>query len=418
MGFVRGGPLWETIDDLGELGMLRVEPPVNKARVFSLTMKGRAEGKGLVQPVGRDDLAHDPSRQPDLGAMQQLQQPGVSPDPRKVAVMHGRDEAARRAVFDLLRRVGLDPLEWNDLVHLTGTAAPYNGDAVRAAFEAAQAVVVLLTPDDVGFLHPELRGDREREDDRSATGQARLNVLLEAGMALQSHPNRTVFVEIGRTREASDLAGRNTIRLDGSSEQLHSFANRLKDAGCPVRLTGNDWLDASGIRQLGALGREAPQGFLASAVGAGFAVVAVKDGHYEAFRVRDNTVEHRWRERRWTSWTEFVRVGERGVDVAAVSTWPQHAEVFILLESGEVLHRWWWKADGWSEVNSLGRPFGADPVNGIAAATIRDGHQEVFVEAANGAIAHLWYSDEEWRRNLDSVNGLSDEWWLFSGPPE
>ncbi len=328
--------------------------------------------------------------------------------------MHGRDEAARRAVFDLLRRIGLDPLEWDDLVHLTGTAAPLNGDVVAAAFDAAQAVVVLLTPDDIGFLHPELRGEREREDDRSPTGQARLNVLLEAGMALQTHPDRTLLVEIGRTREASDLAGRNTVRLDGSSEKLHSFATRLEDAGCPVRRSGSDWLDASGIRQLGALDRSAPNDPGAAGARAGLALLTVREGHYEAFRIQGDRVEHRRRDRRWTDWTDFGQLAGKPLGLATVSTWPKHGEVFILLESGEVVHRWWWKATGWDDFYTLGKPFGGDPVKCIAAASNEEGHQEVFVEASNGSIANLWYAEGEWQHNGDDASRLGDGWWLFS----
>ncbi len=150
------------------------------------------------------------------------------------------------------------PLEWEELVNLTESTAPYNGEAVTAAFDVAQAVVVVLTPDDVGFLHPDLRGEREREDDREPTGQARLNVVLEAGMALQSHPTRTILVEIGHAREISDLAGRNAVRLDGSASKLNSLASRLEQAGCPVRRTGNDWLDTNAFAALDALTREAP----------------------------------------------------------------------------------------------------------------------------------------------------------------
>jgi hypothetical protein len=162
-------------------------------------------------------------------------------------------------VFNVLHGLGLGPLEWDELVDRTGKAAPYNGEAVAAAFDTAQAVVVILTPDDVGYLHPALRRDRELEDDREPTGQPRLNVVLEAGMALQTHPDRTILVEIGRIRAISDLAGRNTVRLDGSPATLNSLANRLERAGCPVRRTGSDWLDPGAFDRLDALTREAPR---------------------------------------------------------------------------------------------------------------------------------------------------------------
>jgi predicted nucleotide-binding protein len=32
-------------------------------------------------------------------------------DPRKVFVIHGRNELARKALFDFLRSIGLDPIE-------------------------------------------------------------------------------------------------------------------------------------------------------------------------------------------------------------------------------------------------------------------------------------------------------------------
>lgn len=176
-------------------------------------------------------------------------------NPRNVAVMHGRDEAARRAVYNFLRRLDLTPMEWDDLIDLTGSAAPYSGEAVAAAFEVAQAVMVVITPDDVGYLYPELRREREREDDRSPTGQPRLNVVLEAGMALQSHPTRTLLVEIGRSRGISDLAGRNAVRLDGTAARLQSLASRLEAAGCPVQRSGKDWMDGSELASLEALRR-------------------------------------------------------------------------------------------------------------------------------------------------------------------
>lgn len=181
-------------------------------------------------------------------------------DPRCVAVMHGRDEQARRAVFGFLRSLGLDPQEWEDLVAATGDVAPYNGQVVEAAFRTARVVVIVLTPDDVGYLHPDLSGPSELPSDREPTGQPRLNVVLEAGMALQSHPTRTIFVEIGHIRPISDLAGRNTVRLTGDAQALLKFKTRLETAGCAVKATGQDWLETEPFEKLAALRRRAPAG--------------------------------------------------------------------------------------------------------------------------------------------------------------
>ena len=39
---------------------------------------------------------------------------------RKVFVVHGRNGAARTAMFAFLRAIGLDPIEWSVAVQMTG----------------------------------------------------------------------------------------------------------------------------------------------------------------------------------------------------------------------------------------------------------------------------------------------------------
>jgi predicted nucleotide-binding protein len=62
-------------------------------------------------------------------------------DGRTVFVVHGRNQAARKAMFAFLRAVGLNPLEWSEAIALTGSGSPYIGDILEAAFSRAQAVV-------------------------------------------------------------------------------------------------------------------------------------------------------------------------------------------------------------------------------------------------------------------------------------
>lgn len=173
-------------------------------------------------------------------------------DPRAVFVVHGRDLAAKKAVCDLIRDVDLRSVEWEELVAATGSASPYVGDAVTLAFKMVQAVVVLLTPDDEARLHPDLHGEQEPEHERNLTGQARPNVLFEAGMALAMHPDRTVLVEIGATRPFSDVAGRHAVRMTGAPSSLLAFVNRLKTAGCPVNIANPEWLNTERFSSLAA----------------------------------------------------------------------------------------------------------------------------------------------------------------------
>ena len=51
-------------------------------------------------------------------------------------VVHGRDDQLTRSLFDLLRAVGLQPLEWETLVQASGSTAPYLGEVVRLALES------------------------------------------------------------------------------------------------------------------------------------------------------------------------------------------------------------------------------------------------------------------------------------------
>ena len=175
-------------------------------------------------------------------------QPGQATPPvkdaTKVFVVHGRDDKMRVAMFSFLRAIGLQPIEWNQAVQATGSGSPYVGEVLDAAFSEAQAVVVLLTPDDEARLRQRLAQDGDPPHETELSGQARPNVLFEAGMAMGRDPDRTVLVEVGSLRPFSDIGGRHTIRFDGSSPRRQELAERLRTAGCAVKLDGTDWHSA------------------------------------------------------------------------------------------------------------------------------------------------------------------------------
>lgn len=163
---------------------------------------------------------------------------------RRVWVVHGRDERLRLAMFTFLRSIGLEPLEFSEARGLTHKSSPYVGEILDAAFEHAQAVVVLLTPDDQARLRPDLVLASDQNWEKELTGQARPNVLFEAGMAFSRHPSHTVLVQVGVLRPFSDVAGRHVVNMDGSPQKRQDIAARLKTAGCPVNLDGTDWHSA------------------------------------------------------------------------------------------------------------------------------------------------------------------------------
>lgn len=160
-------------------------------------------------------------------------------DPRKVMVVHGRDEVVRTSIFQILRALSLEPLEWSTLVALTGTPAPYIGQVLDKAFDTARAAVVVLSPDEEVRLRAGLRG---ADDPDTFALQSRPNVFLEAGLALGRFPEQTVILEVGRMRAASDLEGRHNVRIDAAGDWRHDLADRLEQVGCHVDRSGRDWL--------------------------------------------------------------------------------------------------------------------------------------------------------------------------------
>ncbi len=147
-------------------------------------------------------------------------------------------------MFVFLRAIGLHPLEWSEAVRATGNPTPYVGQIIETAFATAQAVVVLFTPDDEARLRDAYWAAGDPPHETELTGQARPNVLFEAGMAMQRSQERTVLVELGLLRPFSDIAGRYTIRIDNTSQRRQELAQRLQAAGCAVSLDGIDWHSA------------------------------------------------------------------------------------------------------------------------------------------------------------------------------
>ncbi|WP_305785578.1 CATRA conflict system CASPASE/TPR repeat-associated protein [Symbioplanes lichenis] len=142
----------------------------------------------------------------------------TAPGTRDVFVIHGDDDRARSALFGFLRAIGLRPLEWEQLVARTGSAAPERMKVLQQAFAEHTAAVVLFAPG------------------------ASPDVL--AGMAVALQPDRTILVRLGPATLPGDLAGRDSVHIHGAGVLgLHQLAERLRRLGYEVRTDGTDWLD-------------------------------------------------------------------------------------------------------------------------------------------------------------------------------
>ncbi len=184
--------------------------------------------------------------------------PRVAPEPRRppakakaakrkvkdntIFVVHGRDEPLRKSMFDFLRTLGLNPKEWDQVLREARGNNPFIGNAIDEVMEKAQAVVVMFTPDDLVQLKPQFVGRDEKNTEGRPLGQARPNVLFEAGLAMALHQEKTVLVQIGRVKPFSDIGGRHIVKLTDTAESRNDLANRLENIGCKVNKVGRDWL--------------------------------------------------------------------------------------------------------------------------------------------------------------------------------
>lgn len=167
---------------------------------------------------------------------------------REVFVVHGRNDQITRDMKAFLRALGLTPIDFAQAIRRTRHGTPYVGDVLNAVLKKDQPVVVLLTPDDAARLQPAHRKASDAAYDSRLTGQARPNVLFEAGMAFGRSPRSTVLVEVGKLRPFSDVGGRHAVRLDNGTASRLELATKLENAGCAVDREGEDWLSDGDFR--------------------------------------------------------------------------------------------------------------------------------------------------------------------------
>jgi predicted nucleotide-binding protein len=175
-----------------------------------------------------------------------------------VFVVHGRDEAVRRDLFQFLRDLGLNPIEWNAGKRLTKKASPYNAEVINAIIRKAAGAVVLFCPEEQATLKPQYRRSGDPAEERRTNEQPRPNVLYEAGMAFAAFPASTVVVHVGRIRHFTDLAGVQYINLTGGTSQgRQAVASALQTARLPVDTDGQDWIQEGGFTLKAARGKSA-----------------------------------------------------------------------------------------------------------------------------------------------------------------
>ncbi|AVT81057.1 nucleotide-binding protein [Rhodopseudomonas palustris] len=198
-----------------------------------------------VSPIGQTISTSSPAAQTPLRQTKTAKNIKVkATKDNSMFVVHGRDAALNRDMYAFLSSIGIVPMEWNHAIKAAkGGANPIVGDVIREAMEKVQGVMVLLSPDEESKLRSKLATDSDKRKNLHLRGfQPRPNVILEAGLALGAHSEKTILVQVGEIREISDIAGKHMVNLSNSIPSRKHLADRLESKlKFKVDLTGTTW---------------------------------------------------------------------------------------------------------------------------------------------------------------------------------
>jgi predicted nucleotide-binding protein len=182
---------------------------------------------GKLRLIGRTDTVFTPNGASEARRDRREAQRSERPkeptmDPKKVFVVHGRDEAARDQVARFVTKLGLEPIILSE--------QPDGGQTVIEKFEAYAGTVgfaiVLLTPDDVGGLGGGSDPQRPR---------ARQNVILELGWFYGRIGRANVCaLHKGNVELPSDFVGVVYTAMDSGGGWQTKLAREMKAAGLDV----------------------------------------------------------------------------------------------------------------------------------------------------------------------------------------
>lgn len=167
-------------------------------------------------------------------------------DCKNVFVVYGRNLNFKSKIFEYLRLIGLNPLEWESIIPY---GAPFTFNVVENGLKQARACLILLTGDDEAKCIDEYILPNDADYEKKLTPQPRLNVVFEAGMAFTLYKERTIIVKLGGQRNFSDIDGMNYINLNNIYDANDGvfktqLNNRLRKCGCEIDLEKrSEWIN-------------------------------------------------------------------------------------------------------------------------------------------------------------------------------
>ncbi|MFM9920442.1 TIR domain-containing protein [Lacisediminihabitans sp. H27-G8] len=216
---------------------------------FSAFRRSSPEAADLYQNLDADLTAAPAPKQQK--PERQFTRPGTTagsqpttPTPtskRYVFIVRGRDNAAYEALAALLNALDLRIITWDDAARGVGDGTPHTLDIVRAGIGMADAVIVLMTPDDLGQVKAEFGDPTDSPTEASPGGQARQNVVFEAGWAMALNQRIVILVRVGDVRRISDIDGLNYVHLTGDISSRRALITRLRNVDVAVNAEGDEW---------------------------------------------------------------------------------------------------------------------------------------------------------------------------------
>lgn len=183
-------------------------------------------------------------KRPGTSAPETTTSTGTPGTKRYVFVVRGRDDAAFGALVALLRALDLRVVTWDDATRGADGGSPHTLEIVRAGIAMSDAVVVLMTPDDLGNVKPQYLQDRDNPREATPSGQARQNVVFEAGWAMALNQKGVVLVRVGDVRPLSDIDGLNYVWLTGDLSSRRALITRLRNCDLDLDDSTDEWRTA------------------------------------------------------------------------------------------------------------------------------------------------------------------------------
>lgn len=158
----------------------------------------------------------------------------------KVFVVTGRNEELRLSIFNLLRALKLDPMEWMEVIENADDPSPYLSKAIKKSIDEAAAVIIIMAPEEEAKLIKKMQTE---PNDGKLFRQPRPNVIFEAGLALGVKETKTIILQFGEMRIFSDILGKHILRYRGEKKNVefkNDLLRKLEIAGCDCK-AGNDY---------------------------------------------------------------------------------------------------------------------------------------------------------------------------------